>query len=84
MFEDLERTKAENEYLKKSFPLALERSKRFKKRKVVKELREKYKFSLLLDIAGLSKKAYYYAIKHCEGKNKKRQMVIYHYSTICY
>ncbi len=32
LLEDLERTKAENEYLKKSFPLALERSKRFKKR----------------------------------------------------
>lgn len=32
LLEDLERTKAENEYLKKSFPLALERSKRFKKK----------------------------------------------------
>ena len=32
LLEDLERTKAECEYLKKSFPLALERSKRFKKK----------------------------------------------------
>ena len=32
LLEDLERTKAENEYLKKSFPLALERSKRSKKK----------------------------------------------------
>lgn len=32
LLEDLERTKAENEYLKKSFPLALERSRRFKKK----------------------------------------------------
>lgn len=32
LLEDLERTKAENEYLKKSFPLALERSKQSKKK----------------------------------------------------
>ena len=32
LLEDLERTKAENEYLKKSFPLALERSRQFKKK----------------------------------------------------
>lgn len=32
LLEDLERTKAENEYLKKSFPLALERSKQPKKK----------------------------------------------------
>lgn len=32
LLEDLERTKAENEYLKKSFPQALERSKQIKKR----------------------------------------------------
>lgn len=32
LLEDLERTKAENEYLKKSFPLSLERSKQFKKK----------------------------------------------------
>lgn len=32
LLDDLERTKAENEYLKKSFPLVLERSKRSKKK----------------------------------------------------
>lgn len=32
LLEDLERTKAENEYLKKSFPLVLERSKRSRKK----------------------------------------------------
>ncbi len=32
LLEDLERTKAENEYLKKSFPLILERSKQSKKK----------------------------------------------------
>lgn len=33
LLEDLERTKAENEYLKKSFPLVLERSKQLMSRK---------------------------------------------------
>ena len=32
LLEDLERTKCENEFLKKSFPLILERSKRSKKK----------------------------------------------------
>lgn len=32
LLEDLERTKAENEYLKKSFPLALERNKQSKRK----------------------------------------------------
>lgn len=36
---------------------------------VVKELRGKHKFSLLLEIAGLSKQAYYYCKKHMFDKD---------------
>lgn len=38
---------------------------------VVKELRGKYKFSLLLDVASLSKQAYYYVMEHMFDKNNK-------------
>lgn len=41
---------------------------------VVKELRGKYRFSLLLNIAGLSKQAYYYVIKHINDKDKKDKL----------
>ena len=42
--------------------------------RVVKELRGKYKFSLLLEIAGLSKQAYYYVINHINYKYNKYKL----------
>ena len=38
---------------------------------IVKELREKYALKILLKIAGISKQAYYYAIKNYNYKNDK-------------
>lgn len=38
---------------------------------IVKELREKYALNILLKIAGISKQAYYYAIKNYNYKNDK-------------
>lgn len=38
---------------------------------IVRELRGKYKLSLLLDIAGISKQIYYYEIKHFDDKDEK-------------
>ena len=41
---------------------------------MVKELREKYPFHLLLNIAGLSKQSYYYVIKHHNDKDNKDKL----------
>ena len=41
---------------------------------MVKELREKYPFHLLLDIAGLSKQSYYYVVKHYNDKDNKDKL----------
>lgn len=41
---------------------------------VVKELRGKYKFSMLLDVAGLSKQAYYYTRDHIFDKDNKDKL----------
>ncbi len=38
---------------------------------VVKELRGQFPFSMLLEIAGISKQIYYYEIKHLNDKNEK-------------
>ena len=38
---------------------------------VVKELRGQFPFSMLLEIAGISKQIYYYEINHLNDKNEK-------------
>lgn len=38
---------------------------------VVKELRGQFPFSMLLEIADISKQIYYYEIKHMNDKNEK-------------
>ena len=41
---------------------------------MVKELREKYPFHMLLDIAGLSKQSYYNVIKHRNDKDNEYKL----------
>lgn len=51
--------------------------------KVVKGLRGKYKFSLLLEVAGLSKQSNYYVIKHIDDKdNKDKFYERFHYKNL--
>lgn len=42
---------------------------------MVKELREKYSLHLLLDIAGLKKSTYFYALEHLDYKENKDQEI---------
>jgi len=75
LLEDLQRTKAENEYLKKIISPSSKKKQTIKEKAlIVKELRGKYKFSMLLEIANLSKQAYYYEINHLNDKDLKDKL----------
>lgn len=47
---------------------------------IVKELRGKYALNILLKIAGISKQAYYYAIKNYNHKNDKDLKILPQFS----
>ena len=67
---EVQRLRAENEYLKKLQALVLERATPGEKAQVVQKLRLKYSLSILLKIAQLPRATFYYHIKKMHKADK--------------
>ena len=71
---EVQRLRAENEYLKNLQALVLERERRQgKKAQVVQKLRQKYSLTLLLEIAQLPRATFYYHCKRMQKADKYAQ-----------
>ena len=67
---EVQRLRAENEYLKNLQALVLERATPGEKAQVVQKLRLKYSLSILLEIAQLPRATYYYHVKKMHRADK--------------
>ena len=68
---EVQRLRAENDYLKNLQALVLEDERRqHKKRRVVQKLRQKHALSILLSIAQLPRATFYYHLKQMQKEDK--------------